>query len=91
MNKSDFIRAMANKGGIAIKDAESAFDAFVATVTDALNAGDKVQISGFGSFEIKSKPAREGVNPATGEKIKIAASKLPVFKFGKAFKDSFNK
>ena len=89
MNKSELIRAIAEKSGLTIKDAGAAFDGFVAAVTDALNAGDKIQISGFGSYEVKAKAAREGINPKTGAKIKIAASKAPVFKFGKAYKDQF--
>lgn len=89
MNKSDLIREIANNAGLTIKDATSAFDGFVEAITAALKKGDKIQISGFGSFEIKAKPAREGINPKTGAKIKIAASKSPVFKFGKAYKDSF--
>ncbi len=91
MNKNELIRALANKLGITLKAAAAALDGTIDVITDALNAGDKVQISGFGTFEIKSKPAREGVNPKTGEKIKISASKIPAFKFGKAYKDSFNK
>ena len=90
MKKSDFIRGIANNAGLTIKDATAAFDGFVATISEALNAGDKVQISGFGSYELKVKEAREGINPKTGAKIQIDASKTPVFKFGKAFKDSFN-
>lgn len=90
MKKSDLIRGIANNAGLTIKDATAAFDGFVATISEALNAGDKVQISGFGSYELKVKEAREGINPKTGAKIQIDASKTPVFKFGKAFKDSFN-
>ena len=89
MNKSDLIRVIANKAGITLKDADIAFDAVFGAITAGLNQGEKVQISGFGTFELKSKAAREGINPKTGEKIKIAASKTPVFKFGKAYKDSF--
>lgn len=89
MNKNELIRAIANKAGLTLKDAGSAFDAYVAAVTEALKAGDKIQISGFGSYEVKKKAAREGINPKTGAKIKIAASKAPAFKFGKAFKDQF--
>ncbi len=89
MNKSDLIRVIANKAGITLKDADIAFDAVFGAITEGLNQGEKVQISGFGTFELKSKAAREGINPKTGEKIKIAASKTPVFKFGKAYKDSF--
>ncbi len=90
MNKNELVRAIANKAGITIKDAGIALDAVIGAITDGLNAGEKVQISGFGTFELKSKEAREGINPKTGEKIKISASKIPAFKFGKAYKDSFN-
>ncbi len=90
MNKNELIRAIANKLGITLKDAAEGLDGVIGAITDGLNAGEKIQISGFGTFDIKSKEAREGVNPKTGEKIKIAASKIPTFKFGKAYKDSFN-
>lgn len=89
MNKSDLIRAMANNAGITLKDAGIAFDSFIEAITDGLKAGEKIQISGFGTFELKKKGEREGINPKTGEKIKIAASATPVFKFGKVYKDSF--
>ncbi len=91
MNKKELIRAIANNAGITLKDAEIALDGVISAITDGLNAGEKIQISGFGTFELKAKGAREGINPKTGEKIKIAASKTPTFKFGKAYKDSFNK
>ncbi|MBQ3219680.1 MAG: HU family DNA-binding protein [Clostridia bacterium] len=91
MNKKELVRAIANNAGITLKDAEIALDSVVAAITDGLNAGEKIQISGFGTFELKAKGARDGINPKTGEKIKIAASKTPTFKFGKAYKDSFNK
>jgi len=89
MNKQELVRAIANNAGITLKDAAVALDSFVTAVTEGLKKGEKIQISGFGTFEIKDKPAREGINPRTGEKIKIAASKIPAFKFGKAYKDSF--
>ena len=90
MNKNELIRAIANKLGITLKDAAESLDGVIGAITDGLNAGEKIQISGFGTFDIKSKEAREGVNPKTGEKISIGASKIPTFKFGKAYKDSFN-
>ncbi|MBE7086854.1 MAG: HU family DNA-binding protein [Clostridiales bacterium] len=90
MNKSELIRVVANKAGITLKDANVVFDSVIDAITEALNNGEKIQISGFGTFELKSKDAREGFNPKTGEKISIAASKTPIFKFGKAYKDSFN-
>lgn len=91
MNKNDLIRAVANKAGIKLKDADAYFDAVLSTLTDALNSGEKIQISGFGSYELKQKSARDGINPKTGEKIKVSATKIPAFKFSKAYKDSFNK
>ena len=91
MNKNELIRAIANKVGITLKDASIALEGVIDSITDGLNAGEKVQISGFGTFELKTKDARDGINPKTGEKIKISASKIPAFKFGKAYKDSFNK
>lgn len=89
MNKNELVRVIANNAGITLKDAGIALDSVVAAITEGLKKGEKIQISGFGTFEIKEKPAREGINPKTGAKIKIAASKVPIFKFGKAYKDSF--
>jgi len=89
MNKNELVRAIANNAGITLKDAGVALDSVVVAITEGLKKGEKIQISGFGTFEVKSKPAREGINPKTGAKIKIAASKVPAFKFGKAYKDSF--
>lgn len=90
MNKNELVRAIANNVGITLKDAAIALDGTIDAITEALKNGEKIQISGFGTFEIKSKDAREGINPKTGEKIHISASKIPAFKFGKAYKDSFN-
>ena len=90
MNKNELIRAIANNAKITLKSASTALDSVLQAITDGLNAGEKVQISGFGTFELKKKEARDGINPKTGEKIKIDATKIPVFKFGKAYKDSFN-
>jgi len=90
MTKSDLVKAIAAKAELTGAAATKALDAFIDAVTDALKAGDKVSLVGFGTFEIKDVPAKEGINPATGEKIKIAASKKPVLKFGKAYKDGFN-
>ncbi len=89
MNKNELIRAIANNAGITLKEAGAALDGVLDAITEGLKAGEKIQISGFGTFEIKEKAARDGINPKTGEKIKIEASKMPVFKFGKAYKDSF--
>ena len=90
MNKGELIKAMADKAGFMNKDAAAAYEAFVATVTDALKAGDKVQLVGFGTFEVKEVAAKTGINPQTKEKVEIAACKKPVMKFGKAYKDLFN-
>ena len=91
MNKGEFIKAMAEKAGFTNKDAAIAYDAFVATVTETLKAGDKVQLVGFGSFEVKERAARIGRNPKTKEAIEIPASRAPVFKPSKALKDSLAK
>lgn len=88
MNKTELVAAVADKAGITKKDAEKALAAVIESVTKALKKGDKVQLVGFGTFEARKRAAREGINPATGAKIKIAASKTPVFKAGKAFKDA---
>ncbi|MBQ3220724.1 MAG: HU family DNA-binding protein [Clostridia bacterium] len=90
MNKGEFIKAMAEKAGFSQKDAAIAYDAFIDTVTEALKAGEKVQLVGFGSFEVKDVAAKTGINPRTGESVAIEASKKPVMKFGKAYKDLFN-
>ena len=90
MNKSELIAAIATKTGSTKKDAEASLNAFVEAVTETLVKGDKVQLVGFGSFELKTKAARTGINPQTKAKVKIPASKAPVMKFGKSFKDLFN-
>ena len=87
MNKTELIAALAEKAEVSKKDAEKVLNAFVETVQDAVKADDKVQLVGFGTFESTARAAREGKNPQTGEKIKIAACKVPAFKAGKAFKD----
>ena len=91
MNKSDLIAAIAAKTGETKKSAEATLNAFVETVTESLVKGDKVQLVGFGSFEVRKRAARKGRNPQTKEEIKIPASKAPVFKAGKALKDLVNK
>lgn len=91
MNKTELIEAIATKTGLKKKDAEAAVAAFVDAVETALAKGEKVQLVGFGTFETKTRNAREGRNPKTGETIKIAASKYPAFTAGKAFKDTVNK
>ncbi len=90
MNKGELIKAMADKAGFSQKDAAAAYEAFVATVTEALKAGDKVQLVGFGSFEVKEVAAKTGINPQTKAPVQIAACKKPVMKFGKAYKDLIN-
>ena len=90
MNKGELIKAIAEKAGFTQKDAAIAYDAFIATVTDALKAGDKVQLVGFGTFEVKDVPAKTGINPQTKEAVEITACKKPVMKFGKAYKDIIN-
>ena len=90
MNKTEFIAAVAEKAEISKKDSEKALKAFVDVVTEQLKAGDKVQLVGFGTFEVSERAAREGRNPQTGETMKIAACKAPKFKAGKALKDAIN-
>lgn len=91
MNKSDLIAAIAAKTGETKKSAEATVNALIDVVTEALVKGDKVQLVGFGSFEVRKRAARKGRNPQTKEEIKIPASKAPVFKAGKALKDLVNK
>ena len=88
MNKADLINAAAEKAGLSKKDTEAAVNATLLTITETLKAEEKVQLVGFGSFEVKSRAARIGRNPHTKEQINIPASKTPVFKPGKALKDS---
>ena len=92
MNKTELIAAMAEKTGSTKKDAEAALNAMLASISEALVAGDKVQLIGFGTFETRDRAAREGRNPRkSGEMIKIPACKAPAFKAGKALKDAVNK
>ena len=90
MNKTEFIAAVAEKAEISKKDSEKALKAFVDVVAEQLKAGDKVQLVGFGTFEVSERAAREGRNPQTGETMTIAACKAPKFKAGKALKDVIN-
>ena len=90
MNKSELIAAMADKTGETKKNAEASLNALIDVITEALVNGDKVQLVGFGSFEVRKRAARKGRNPQTKEEIKIPASKAPVFKAGKALKDLVN-
>ena len=87
MNKAELIAAVAEKSGLSKKDSEAAVNATLDVITAALQDADKVQLIGFGSFEVKSRAARTGRNPKTKEAIEIPASKVPVFKAGKALKD----
>lgn len=91
MNKTELIAAVAEKADLSKKDAEQAVNAVVASITETLKTGDKVQLVGFGTFEVRNRDARTGKNPRTGEVINIAASKVPAFKAGKALKDVVNK
>ena len=88
MNKTELINAVAAKAEISKKDAEKALTAVLGSIEDALKAGDKVQLIGFGTFEVKERAARTGHNPKTGEAIEIAAVKVPSFKAGAALKDA---
>ena len=90
MNKTQLIDAVAKSANLKKAEAEAAVNAVTAAITDALKAGEKVQLIGFGTFEVKTRGARTGRNPKTGETIKIAASKNPAFFAGKAFKDAVN-
>lgn len=90
MNKSEFVASMADKSGMKKTEVEKVLKAFTETVTEELKKGEKIQLVGFGTFEVRENAAREGRNPRTGETMKIAASKAPKFKAGKALKDSIN-
>ena len=90
MNKTELVAAMAEQTQLSKKDAEAAVKAFIDVVADELKKGEKVQLVGFGTFEVAERAAREGRNPQTGETMTIAASKAPKFKAGKALKDMIN-
>ena len=90
MNKMELISVMAENTGLSKKDTEAALKAFVAAVEGALVKGDKVQLVGFGTFEVRERAARVGRNPQTGAEMKIAAAKVPAFKAGRALKDKIN-
>ena len=90
MNKTELIAAVAEHAELSKKDAEKALKAFVEVVTDELKKGEKVQLVGFGTFEVSERAEREGRNPHTGEAMKIEACKAPKFKAGKALKDAIN-
>jgi DNA-binding protein HU-beta len=88
MNKTELINAVAETSGLSKKDATKAVDAVFESITEALKNGDKVQLIGFGNFEVRERAARKGRNPQTGEEMEIPASKVPAFKPGKALKDA---
>ena len=90
MNKTELIEAIVKEAGLKKKDAEAALAATIGAIEPALAKGEKVQLVGFGTFETRERPAREGQNPKTGEKVQIAACKTPAFKAGKALKDAVN-
>ena len=91
MNKTELVAAVAEKAGLSKKDADKAVAAVIDSVIASLKAGEKVQLVGFGTFEVRERAARKGINPLTKQEITIAASKSPVFKAGKAFKDAVAK
>lgn len=90
MNKTELVAAIAEKTELSKKDAEKALKAFTDVVAEELKKGEKIQLVGFGTFEVTERAAREGRNPLTGEKMQIKASKAPKFKAGKALKDAVN-
>lgn len=90
MNKTELVESIAQKTGLSKKDSESALNAFLDTVKETLKNDDKIQLVGFGSFEVRTRASRKGINPQTKEEIKIPASKAPVFKAGKALKNEVN-
>ena len=90
MNKVELSAAIANETGLSKKDSEAVVKAFVDVVTEELKKGGKVQLVGFGTFEVKARAARSGINPQTKEPVEIKASKAPAFKAGKALKDALN-
>ena len=90
MNKTQLIQKIAENGNMTKKDAEAALNAVVAAISEAVAAGEKVQVSGFGSFDVKARDARTGRNPKTGEAVEIAASKRVVFTAAQALKDQIN-
>jgi DNA-binding protein HU-beta len=90
MSKTELVAAIAEKTGLTKKDSEAAVNAFIGTVTEQLKKGEKVQLIGFGTFEVSERAARTGRNPQTGAEMTIAASKVPKFKAGKALKELLN-
>ena len=91
MTKAEIVTAIAEKSGLTKKDSEKALAAFIDTVTDTLSKGESIQLVGFGTFEVRERAARTGINPRSKEKIEIAATKVPAFKAGRALKDAVSK
>ena len=91
MTKAELVTSLAEKSGLTKKDSEKALAAFIETVTDTLAKGESIQLVGFGTFEVRERAAREGINPRTKEKIEISATKVPAFKAGRALKDAVSK
>jgi len=91
MTKQELVNAIATDANLSKKDAGNSLDAAIAAITKAMQAGEKVQLVGFGTFEVRDRAAREGKNPQTGAKISIAATKAPAFKAGKALKEAVAK
>ena len=90
MTKPELVSAMSEKTGVSKKDAAASIDAFVEIISDVLKHGDKLQLVGFGTFEVSERAARTGRNPQTGEDIKLPAAKIPKFKAGAALKNAVN-
>lgn len=89
MNKTEFVQAVAEKSCLTKKQAEASYQAMLEVIAETLKSGEKISLVGFGSFELKNKPAREVYNPLTKKRMKIAETNVPTFKLGKAFKDLF--
>ncbi len=90
MNKTDLVNCVVEQTGMMKKDCEKLVTAFIDSISDTLAKGEKVQIAGFGTFEVRERAEREGRNPLTGESLKIAAGKVPAFKAGKTLKEKIN-
>lgn len=90
MNKGEFIKALSEKSGLTAKDSQKAFESMVEVISETLKAKEKISLTGFATIELREKAARDSFNHLTKKPVKIPASKVPVFKFGKAYKDSFN-
>ena len=90
MNKGQFVKSIAEKADLTGKQADAVYKAYVETIVEELKKGEKIQLVGFGTFELQHKPAREAFNPLTGSKVKVAASNAPKLKIGKSFKELFN-